>query len=50
MEITESHKQLTVLTLNPNCLYKMCSIANLFNTNVRNFHAKNTTKFFAQNA
>ena len=39
---TQSHEQFSVLPPNLNCLSKISSIANLFDTNIRKFDAKKT--------
>ena len=45
----QSHNQLCGISPDLNCLQKICSITNLFGTNIRKFDTKKTY-FFAQNA
>ena len=49
-KFTQSHKQLSALSPDRNCLSKiMCSIANLFDTNIKKFDPKKH-QFFSLNA
>ena len=46
-KFTQSHKQLSLLSPDLNCLRNMCGIANLFDTNIGKFDTKQ--QFLAEN-